>query len=122
MAKVLILEDSPGLQRVILTKLKQEGYEVFAADNVRDALNIVQTNQDFVFFWVNHTLVGDGTGLDFLKKIRENDEYRDTPAILVSSTESIDELNQYKKVGVTKNFLKSKYTVSEIISELRIMI
>jgi CheY-like chemotaxis protein len=119
MAKVLVLEDSPGLQRVILTKLKQEGYDVFGADNVMDAVRIVESDSDFTLFWVNHSLIGQSTGLDFLKKIRGNDDYKDTPAILVSSVESSSELDQYKKVGVSKHYQKSKYTVSEIIAEIR---
>jgi CheY-like chemotaxis protein len=119
MAKVLILEDSPGLQRVILTKLNQEGYDVFGADNVKDALNIVESDSDFTLFWVNHSLIGESTGLDFLKKVREIDDYKDTPAILVSNMETPDELAKYKSAGVTKHYQKSKYTVSEIIAEIR---
>lgn len=84
-------------------------------------MDTVKSDSDYTLFWLSHSLVGSSTGLDFLKKVRLIDVYKDTPAVLISNTEFTSELEQYMEAGLTKHYQKSKYTVSEIIDDLKSM-
>lgn len=121
MSKVLVLEDSPGLQRVIVSKLRLKGYEVEASDNVSDALKFLDSKEKFELFWIDHVLVGQETGLDFLRIIRtlsSYELYKDGVTILVTGEEADGYLEEYKSLGISKYYAKSLYTVTQIVDEV----
>lgn len=121
MSRILVLEDSPGLQRVIVSKLRLKGYEVVPFDNVPDALKFLDNKERFDLFWIDHSLVGQETGLDFLKTIRSNgvyELYKDGDTILVTGEEADSYLEEYKSLGISKYYTKSLYTVTQIVDEV----
>lgn len=121
MSRILVLEDSPGLQRVIVSKLRLKGCEVIPFDNVPDALKFLDEGTSVDLFWVDHSLVGQETGLDFLKTIRSNrvyELYKDGDTILVTGEEADSYLEEYKSLGVSKYYAKSLYTVTQIVDEV----
>lgn len=69
MNRILILEDEESVNRGISFSLEKEGYEVWAADTVREAERLfLEKKPQLLICDIN---LPDGSGLDFIEKIRQ---------------------------------------------------
>jgi twitching motility two-component system response regulator PilG len=81
--KILIIDDSQTIRKTADVFLKSAGYEVIAEENGFNGLTtIIEETPDLVFMDV----VMDGIdGLETCQVIRENDEFKNMPIIILSS-------------------------------------
>lgn len=70
MAKILLVEDDPEIQKRVRDYLSHEKYVVDATDNGDDAIAIIQT-YPFDIVVLDWNLKGAMTGIDVLKSIRQ---------------------------------------------------
>lgn len=69
MGKILLLEDDKSLNRGISFKLKKEGYEVYTAFNIKEAIDIFESNElDLI---ISDVGLPDGSGFGFCEDIRK---------------------------------------------------
>ncbi|NOY13536.1 MAG: response regulator [Deltaproteobacteria bacterium] len=81
MAKILIVDDEPGLRLLYSAELADEGYDVVTAENCDDAAKALQNEQiDLVVLDIQ---IRQESGLDMLQKIVK--EHNDLPVILCSA-------------------------------------
>ena len=45
MFRILVAEDDPAIRTLITTKLKQENYTIYTAENGEDALSVMEKHQ-----------------------------------------------------------------------------
>lgn len=97
--KILIIDDSATIRKLVATVLSSAGYEVFEAEDgqigldalARDAMDLVLTDQN----------MPNMDGLTFVRKAREQSNCRTTPILLLTN-ESGDELKlKGKEAGAT---------------------
>jgi two-component system, OmpR family, response regulator len=111
--KILLLEDDLILNEIIEEFLEESGYEVFCAfDGMKASELIYDENFDLLILDVN---VPSLNGFEFLKGLRENSIT--TPAIFITSLNSIDDIEEGFKVGAD-DYLKKPFELKEL--ELRI--
>ncbi len=68
MARILVIEDDPGVRRVLLTTLQYAGHEAHAVDNGRDGLRLVaEIAHDLV---VTDIVMPDSDGLEVIRILR----------------------------------------------------
>lgn len=86
MKKILIVDDNENFLEVLSTLLTTKGeFEVITQRRGADVLEIVQnTKPDFVLLDV---YIGEMSGLDIYKAIKENIPTRETPVLLMSGTD-----------------------------------
>lgn len=115
---ILIVEDESGIAGAVKVKLENEGFKVFVADSVEMATEIYEQN-NVSFVWLDHYLRGTRTGLDFIAYVK--DENKDIPVFVVTNTASSDERYSYLKLGADRYYVKTNYTLSELIDEVKAM-
>ncbi len=106
--KVLLVDDSSTMRKVIVLALKSGGYEYEEAESGEDALGKIESGK-FDFFLVDVNMPGMN-GIDLVKEIRKKNDHTKTP-IIILTTESEEMMkNDGKKAGandwITKPFQK----------------
>jgi two-component system chemotaxis response regulator CheY len=90
-ARVLIVDDSRSLRRMIYAALAQDGYEILEGQDAEQALAVVQTSPpDLVITDIN---MPGMDGLSLIRFLRALPEFRFTP-VLVLTTEWGEEMKR----------------------------
>jgi DNA-binding response OmpR family regulator len=116
---VLVLEDEVPLQKAIKAKLSRDGFDVVTARNTSQAMNHLKDVEDIDVIWVDHYLLGQETGLDFVVKLKNDKKWKKMPIFVVSNTASPDKIKAYLALGVSKYYTKSNFRLDEIIIEMK---
>jgi len=86
--KVLVVDDSASIRKVVSLTLKGAGYEVDEAVDGQDALTKLGTLKvNLIICDIN---MPNMDGISFLKALRQNDDHKFTPVIMLT-TESQEE-------------------------------
>jgi CheY-like chemotaxis protein len=89
LAKVLIVDDDPGVVQAFAYILRLEGYEVLTALSAEAALREVETSHpDAVLLDLRMPLMD---GLTFLRRLRALEEHRHTPVAIVTGDYFVDD-------------------------------
>ncbi len=115
---ILVVEDELSLQNVIRLKLSKNGFIVHVANSVESALAVIKKVDNIKAIWLDHYLVGEGSGIDLVANLKNDDEYKKIPIFIVSNTASPDKLKGYIGLGVEKYYTKSNFSLSEIINDI----
>ena len=82
--KILVVDDEPDLLKVLLTRLKKTGYQVFGGVDGQEALDLArQIRPDLIIIDV---YLPDMNGDDVAKILKEDKELKHIPIILISAT------------------------------------
>lgn len=102
--KILLADDDDGLRRVIQFKLSQQGYEVEAVANGREALKKIGENQYDLL--LSDMKMPEMDGLELLEAVRAN--YPQIEVILITAFATVSQAVQALKMGafdyITKPF------------------
>ena len=99
MTKILVVDDSPLVQKLFKRALEKHGFEADISENGREALVFVEKTQyDLIFTDLNMPFIN---GIDFTKKVRLLDNYKDTPIVLVSSDAMPERKKEAKEAGAS---------------------
>ncbi len=117
--KILLVEDEKCLAEAVKIKLEINGFQVLPADSVDRAKDLINRNSvDFV--WLDHYLLGEENGLDFVANIKSQDSTnKNIPIFVVSNTASNDKIQSYIKFGINKYYVKAEHSLEQIISDLK---
>ena len=116
--KVLVVEDEIILQNLIYSKLVKRNFSVVYSRTAAQALKYLEDNKDIDIIWLDHYLLGKDDGLDFVAKVKENPDWKHIPIFLISNSASDDKVQAYLQLGVDKYFIKSNYTLDNIIDDM----
>lgn len=117
--KVLVVEDDLPLLQVIVRKLELSGYSPLEARTVDEANDMLLKNPETKAIWLDHYLIGDKNGIDFLTSLRTKESpWKTTPVIVVSNSITAEKVQLYKEIGANQYFVKAETTLQEIIDEL----
>ncbi|MDE6920768.1 MAG: response regulator, partial [Lachnospiraceae bacterium] len=68
---ILLLEDEESVNRGVCFTLKKAGYQVYACGSIREAQQLLERHQPQML--ICDLTLPDGSGLDFIAKVRKND-------------------------------------------------
>lgn len=91
MPRVLVLDDETTIRFVISEVLRDGGFETIHAASGREALDLVSQEDTIMDAMVMDLRLGDMTGKEVLKKVRQNPRWRDTPVVLMTGAIYDDE-------------------------------
>jgi len=112
--KILMIEDYQPLLGAIEVKMSMLGITTFFARSSSEGLQMLELHPEIELIWLDHHLLGDETGLDFLKKLRGDPRYNALPVIAVSNEGSLEKISEYQSLGVRKYYSKVEATLDEI--------
>ena len=107
---ILVVDDSEVTLEVIERNLSREGYRVFTAGNVADAISIIeQTPFDLVITDLKMPKV---SGLDLIRHLREN--YRNTEVMMITGYATVEGAVMAVKAGA-EEYLSKPFTDEELL-------
>ncbi len=104
--KIITIDDSSTMRRIIKNTLKRIGYgdEILEAGDGKEALEVLENNDVDVIITDWNMPVMDG--LAFVKKIRSDSKYDDTPIIMVTTEAAKEDIITALKAGVNNYIVK----------------
>lgn len=114
---LLVLEDDPHLNRIIVHKLKGLGYEPILATNAQDAIDVLERGEPVDILWLDVLLPGM-SGLEFLKYVREREKFKHIKAFIVSASGGTEQQEEALRLGATAYIVKGNYSLDEIIERI----
>lgn len=115
---ILVIEDERPLQSAIRLKLELNGFNVLTAQSIDRALEYMEEVPDIAVVWLDHYLLGKGTGIDFVVKLKNHKKWFSVPIFVVSNTASPDKVQSYLQLGVNKFYTKADYRLDQIVEAI----
>ena len=116
--KILAVDDSPTMRRIIVNTLKRAGFkDVTEATDGKDAL--AKLKVDNFNFIITDWNMPEMDGLTFVTNVRKADEYKNLPILMVTTRSVKDDIIEAMKAGVNNYIVKpfTPDTLKEKISQ-----
>jgi len=112
--KILVVDDAPEALEVLQRNLSSEGYTVYTASFVADAIKILDSTPiDLVITDLKMPKVG---GLELVRHVREN--FRDTEVMMITGFATIEGAVKAVKSGA-EEYLTKPFTDEELFSAVK---
>ena len=119
-APILVIDDSLTTRMLEQSILEAAGYQVDLAVSAEDGL-LKAHGQRYSLFIVDVEMPGmDGFG--FVGQTRADPLLRDTPAILVTSRDAVDDRLRGQQVGASAYILKGEFDQMQLLQTIRLLI
>ncbi len=114
--KILIVDDSHTTRILQKNILSNYGYNIATATNPIKALEKTQKNKyDLI---ISDVQMPEMNGFEFIKKLRKNPEYENTPVIIVSSEAKEKYSKEIKETKIITYIEKNLFKQEELIGEI----
>jgi DNA-binding response OmpR family regulator len=115
-AKIALLEDDPSLSETIKEYLEDEGFEVDVVHNGEEAMDrIYEKSYDLLLLDV---MVPGIDGFELLRRVRE---HTDTPAIYITSLDSVENLEEGFKSGAD-DYIRKPFALKELLLRIETLL
>jgi len=116
MPKILLIEDEDIIVNFLERKLKKSGFEVETAkDGKEGLLKIKQANPDIILL---DLVLPQINGFEILEKIKEDENLKDTPVIVISNSGRSSEISRAKELGAKDWIIKTEFDPQIIINKI----
>lgn len=117
MKTILLVEDDPFLVDIYSDKFKKAGYEADVVSDGQETLaKVKEIKPDLV---VLDLVLPHIDGWEILRQIRQDSSLNDMPVILFSNLGQRSDIEKGLALGATKYLIKSQYTPSEVVEEIK---
>ena len=114
--KVLVIDDSKTIRRTAENLLKKAGCEVFTATDGFEALALIADNHPNVIFV--DIMMPRLDGYQTCALIKNNEAFRQTPVIMLSSKDGLFDKARARVVG-SEQYLTKPFTKEELLGAIR---
>jgi twitching motility two-component system response regulator PilG len=113
---VLVVDDSATIRRSAETMLANEGYKVISAENGFEALSkITRHHPDLIFVDI---MMPRLDGYQTCAIIKNNNEFRDTPVVMLTSKDGLFDKARGRVVG-SDQYLTKPFTREELLGAVK---
>ncbi|MEL7145905.1 MAG: response regulator [Bacteroidota bacterium] len=98
---ILIVDDSESIRELVGKILENADYTVYKAINGRDALDTLAEMDHLVSLIITDLFMPVMDGFGFINEIRNDDKYRFTPILMLTTESHMEKKLEAKKAGVT---------------------
>ena len=117
MEKILLVEDDPFLIEIYSTKIKKSG---FSLDVVTDGSAVIKKLEEKKFNLILLDIVlPNMNGWEVLRLIKNDSRFDELKIVILSNLGEKEDMEKGLRFGVTKYLVKSQYTPSEVVEEIR---
>ncbi len=114
--KVMVIDDSKTIRRTAESLLKKAGCEVLTATDGFEALSIIADSRPDVIFV--DIMMPRLDGYQTCALIKHNDEFKETPVIMLSSKDGLFDRARGRIVG-SEQYLTKPFTKDELLGAIR---
>ena len=117
MKKILFIEDEAALQETVGESLRQRGYNVLKAMDGEAGIRLAESEKpDLVLL---DLVLPKKEGFEVLKALKDNDETKDIPVIVLTNLEGIKDLDRAMSFGATNYLVKTQYSLEEVFNKIK---
>jgi len=117
MKKILFVEDESALQKTFGEILKPEGYEMIPALDGEIGLRLAKTKKpDLILL---DLILPKVHGFEVLKKLKEDQETKDIPVIVLTNLEGIGDVDKAIELGANTYLVKAAYSLEEVVTKIK---
>jgi len=120
MKKILLVEDDPFLIDIYTTKLKLENFDLLIAKDGEEALEKIKNDKPILV--ILDIVLPNIDGWQVLKQITEIDGAEKMKILILSNLGQKEEVEKGLKMGADKYLIKSNFTPSQVVKELKELI
>ena len=118
--KILAVDDSPTMRRIIINTLKRAGFNnVIEASDGKDALAKIKIERPN--FVITDWNMPEMDGLTFITTIRAMDEYKELPVLMVTTRSVQEDIVSAMKAGVN-NYIVKPFTPDTLKAKIDQMV
>ncbi|HAZ16623.1 MAG: hypothetical protein A3H59_02220 [Candidatus Jacksonbacteria bacterium RIFCSPLOWO2_02_FULL_43_9] len=117
---IFIVEDDQFLSQLYVKKFEQEGFRVVCAKTAEEAEQ--EMNREMPNCVLLDIGLPDRSGLDFLESLRLKGGYEKVLFIVLTNNDSARDVKRALRLGGAKYLLKSHYTPSEVVEEVKALL
>jgi len=114
---ILVVDDSPTVIKFLSYSLKSKGYRVLAACDGMDALEKLSGLERGVDLIITDLDMPNLDGYRLIETIRQNEAYRNTPVIILTSELGDEDFRRGTAAGVS-SYLVKPFKSSLLLSEV----
>ena len=101
---ILVADDSPTIRKFVSFSLKSHGFDVIAASDGMEAFELLpNSNVDLIITDLN---MPNMDGFELIKAVREDENKKDIPIIILSSLKGSEEIEKGLSVGANSYMVK----------------
>jgi DNA-binding response OmpR family regulator len=116
--KILIVEDDKFLRLLLERKLKNESFEVVAAEDGEEALEkIVTEKPDLILLDI---ILPKKSGFVVLEEINKDENLKRIPVFIISNLGQPEDIERGKNLGAKEYFVKAGLSLEELIKKIKI--
>ena len=117
MKKILIIEDDPFLSEVYSAKFSQSGFRTEVATDGKKGLEKIKASKpDLVLLDI---VLPKMDGFDLLKTIKEDDQFKEIPVILLTNLGQKNEVEKGLALGADEYIIKAHFTPTAIVAKVK---
>jgi len=105
--RVVVIDDSPVVREVIISNLKKIGFEednIFEAEDGSGGVNLLRSGK--IDLIISDWNMPKMSGLELLKNIRNDENLKDTPVLMVTAEALKENIIEAVKAGVSNYIIK----------------
>jgi CheY-like chemotaxis protein len=117
-AKILLVEDDPLVVRAYQRRFTIEGFNISLAGNGDEGLAALKLNRpDLILMDI---MMPKANGIDALKKIKADPEYKNIPVIILTNLgDRQEDVQKCKELGAEDYWVKANMSLDEILEKIR---
>jgi DNA-binding NtrC family response regulator len=126
--KIFIVEDEKDAVEMITTLLELEGYQVFSAPSGTEAMRFLETRRQMapesetpVDLILLDIMLGDEDGRDICRKVKEDEEMRFIPIIMLTVRSSLQDKINSLNIGAD-DYLTKPFINEELLAKVKVML
>ncbi len=116
-ARVLLIEDDPGVAEVVSFHLEQASFSVTVASGLEQAWALLEVAQVVVLDW----MLPDGSGLDVLRTLRDNADDHRLPVLMLTARASEMDRVTGLEAGAD-DYLVKPFSAAELVARVRALL
>lgn len=117
---VLIIEDDKFFQTLVSKKLVNEGFDVVAASESKEALKILEENKPSLI--ILDLILPLLSGFEILSIIKKDEKMKDIPVLILSNLGQKEEIERAMALGAVDFMVKVNFTPDEIVRKVKSII
>lgn len=118
MKKILVVDDEPLAVKAIIKKLKEENFATDCAYDGEEALlKIREEKPDLILLDI---VMPKLDGISVIKKLKESNETRDIPVIILSNLlYDDDRIQDLIRTGSTNYLIKVDHSLNDVVNHIK---
>ena len=114
--KVILIEDERNIIEAISFILSRDGWRVDTHSNGHDAVDVVQAKSPDLL--ILDVMLPGKSGYDILTELREADQTRDLPVLMLTARGQLKDREMAEKIGANR-FMTKPFSNAEVLEVVR---